>query len=60
MKGLPLDGFSIENAIILFNSRRWPLMIDPQSQANKWLKKLQSDRKLKIIKLSEDNYLRTL
>jgi dynein heavy chain len=40
MKGLPLDGFSIENAIILFNSRRWPLMIDPQSQANKWLKKL--------------------
>ena len=23
------DKFSIENAIIMFGSRRWPLMIDP-------------------------------
>ena len=27
---LPNDAFSIDNAIILKNSRRWPLMIDPQ------------------------------
>ena len=27
--GLPSDKFSIENAIIMFKSRRWPLMIDP-------------------------------
>jgi len=27
---LPNDKFSIENAIILQNSSRWPLMIDPQ------------------------------
>jgi hypothetical protein len=27
---LPNDKFSIENAIILDNSSRWPLMIDPQ------------------------------
>ena len=26
---LPSDNLSIENAIILFASRRWPLMIDP-------------------------------
>ena len=26
---LPNDAFSIENAIILKNSPRWPLMIDP-------------------------------
>ncbi len=26
---LPNDDFSIDNAIILKNSRRWPLMIDP-------------------------------
>ena len=26
---LPSDNLSIENAIILFTSRRWPLMIDP-------------------------------
>ena len=29
MDGLPTDNFSLENAIILFNSRRWPLIIDP-------------------------------
>ena len=27
--GLPNDNLSIENAIIMFKSRRWPLMIDP-------------------------------
>jgi dynein heavy chain len=27
---LPSDSFSIDNAIILENSERWPLMIDPQ------------------------------
>lgn len=40
LAGLPLDEFSTENALILFTSRRWPLMIDPQGQANRWLKKL--------------------
>jgi len=29
MAQLPSDNLSIENAIIIFTSRRWPLMIDP-------------------------------
>ena len=33
---LPNDSFSIDNAIMLERSNRWPLMIDPQNQANKW------------------------
>ena len=36
--GLPSDEFSVENAIIMDHSERWSLMIDPQMQANKWLK----------------------
>jgi ATP-binding dynein motor region len=28
--GLPNDSFSIDNAIIMAEARRWPLMIDPQ------------------------------
>lgn len=31
-EGLPSDRMSIENATILSNSERWPLMIDPQLQ----------------------------
>ena len=30
--GLPVDSFSVDNAIIVSNSRRWPLMIDPQGE----------------------------
>ena len=36
--GLPNDSFSVDNAIIISSSRRWPLLIDPQGQANKWIK----------------------
>lgn len=35
---LPNDDFSIDNAIIMNQSKRWPLMIDPQIQANNWIK----------------------
>ena len=29
--GLPNDSLSVENGVILFKSRRWSLMIDPQT-----------------------------
>lgn len=40
VEGLPSDNLSIENGIITFTSRRWPLMIDPQTQANKFIKNM--------------------
>lgn len=58
--GLPVDAFSVDNGIIVSNSRRWPLCIDPQGQANKWIKNMEKDAKLQIIKLSDSNYTRTL
>ena len=48
LAGLPTDEFSIDNAIILAKSRRWPLMIDPQGQANKWIKNMEKSNKLGI------------
>jgi dynein heavy chain len=58
--GLPTDSFSTDNAITVFNAGRWPLMIDPQGQANKWIRNTEGDNNLQIIKLSEGSYLRTL
>ena len=51
--GLPTDNFSVENAIMMSNARRWPLMIDPQGQANKWIKNMEKSQKLACIKLSD-------
>ncbi|KAK3250628.1 hypothetical protein CYMTET_40004 [Cymbomonas tetramitiformis] len=38
--GLPGDTHSVENAIIIWKSGRWPLILDPQSQASTWIRKL--------------------
>lgn len=58
--GLPIDSFSVDNGIIVSNSRRWALMIDPQRQANKWVKNMEKTNKLSVIKLSDTHYVRTL
>ncbi|KAI1899406.1 hypothetical protein AGOR_G00061450 [Albula goreensis] len=58
--GLPSDSFSIDNGIIISNARRWPLMIDPQGQANKWVKNMEKANSLHIIKLSDADFVRTL
>ncbi|CAK6963682.1 dynein axonemal heavy chain 7 [Scomber scombrus] len=58
--GLPSDSFSIDNGIMISNARRWPLMIDPQGQANKWVKNMEKANSLHIIKLSDGDFVRTL
>lgn len=58
--GLPVDGYSTDNGIIVNKSRRWPLLIDPQLQANKWVRNMEKANKLGIIKLSDANFVRTL
>ncbi|XP_015187538.1 PREDICTED: dynein beta chain, ciliary-like [Polistes dominula] len=55
-EGLPADKMSAENATILTNSSRWPLMIDPQLQGIKWIKNKYGDE-LKVLRLSQRNYL---
>lgn len=35
-------------------------MIDPQGQANKWIKNMEKANSLQLIKLSDPDYVRTL
>ncbi|KAJ1435246.1 dynein heavy chain, partial [Ochromonadaceae sp. CCMP2298] len=57
---LPNDSFSIENGIMVFTSNRWPLMIDPQGQANKWVKKMEENSSIKVVKQNQGNFVRTI
>ncbi|KAH1026251.1 hypothetical protein HUJ05_010798 [Dendroctonus ponderosae] len=58
--GLPVDNYSVENGIIATTARRYPLMIDPQGQANKWVKNMEKNNRLQVIKLTDANYVRIL
>ncbi|GAB1598116.1 dynein heavy chain 3, axonemal-like [Argonauta hians] len=58
--GLPVDSYSVENGIIVDNCGRWPLIIDPQGQANKWIKNLEFHNKLEVTKQSDANFGRVI
>lgn len=57
IKGLPADSLSVSNGIIATTSKRWPLIIDPQSQGNKWIKNMEKTNNHKVIKLSNPKFL---
>lgn len=57
LNGLPADKLSIENGIYTTNAKRWPLLIDPQSQGNRWIKK---NAGIKVVKQTQAKYLQTL
>jgi len=54
-KGLPTDTISADNSIFATQSYRWPFMIDPQNQANTWIKNVWGKEREINDDLSEDN-----
>ncbi|CAK9228319.1 unnamed protein product [Sphagnum troendelagicum] len=58
--GLPNDSFSVDNAIIMSVARRWPLLIDPQGQANNWIWNKEKKFNLQTMKLSDSDFVRKL
>mmetsp|Transcript_47704 Transcript_47704/g.108527 ORF Transcript_47704/g.108527 Transcript_47704/m.108527 type:complete len:1551 (-) Transcript_47704:45-4697(-) len=56
LQGLPTDAVSINNGVMVVRGKRWPLMIDPQAQGNKWIKKKEG-KDLKAIKMSNPKML---
>ena len=57
-EGLPADNMSTENATILTNSVKWPLMIDPQLQGIKWIKQHAKD--LVVVRLGQRAFIDTV
>lgn len=60
MDGLPHDEVSLENGIIVTQASRWPLMIDPQEQANQWIRNMEKDNNLVITKMTDPHLMRVL
>ncbi|OMJ79537.1 hypothetical protein SteCoe_20429 [Stentor coeruleus] len=60
--GLPSDKVSIENSLIIHHTLNWPLIIDPQGQASKWLKKMFTQLKVTNykVKLENTDFMSTL
>eukprot|EP00698_Gefionella_okellyi_P021809 TRINITY_DN713_c0_g3_i1.p1 TRINITY_DN713_c0_g3~~TRINITY_DN713_c0_g3_i1.p1 ORF type:complete len:2250 (-),score=595.98 TRINITY_DN713_c0_g3_i1:82-5835(-) len=57
-QGLPADSFSSDNAAVVFNSRRYCLLIDPQQQGSKWIKKMEAENNLRVLKAGDGDFLR--
>ncbi|KAL2098859.1 hypothetical protein ACEWY4_005339 [Coilia grayii] len=57
--GLPSDRMSTENALIIENGPHWPLIIDPQGQAQRWLSRKEGVR-LYNVQASNPSYMKTV
>jgi dynein heavy chain len=57
---LPNDEVSLENGILTTVAERYALCIDPQQQANKWIRNMEKDTNLLILKFGIANFLRQM
>lgn len=54
--GLPSDSVSIENGLIATKGNRWPLFIDPQLQAVKWVYNMEKENSVKVLKFKDTHF----
>lgn len=59
-EGLPSDPLSVENGAIVTSTSRWPLLIDPQLQGIRWVKKREEANGLRIVQQSQPKYIDTV
>jgi hypothetical protein len=60
VQGLPTDAFSVDNAVMAFRSRRWPLLIDPQEQGAKWVRSMCQADGLRLTTAMDAHCVRTV
>ncbi|SCU69962.1 Cytoplasmic dynein 2 heavy chain (DYNC2H1), putative [Trypanosoma equiperdum] len=56
LEGLPADDHSVQNAIMITTSAKFPLMIDPQGQALNWIRKRTERMQGKLCQLSDRTF----
>lgn len=59
-EGLPGDDHSVQNGILTTNSSRFPLCIDPQEQAVKWIKSKESKNNLTVRTFADADFMKHL
>jgi len=60
LEGLPTDKLSLENGLMTTKATRWPIMIDPQNQANAWIKNREGPNNLSTTGLSDKRFRQLL
>ncbi|XP_054274165.1 dynein axonemal heavy chain 2 [Macrosteles quadrilineatus] len=60
IQGLPTDSFSTENGIIISRGSRWPLIIDPQCQAWKWIRNMEGPNNLQLVDFGTTGYMKVV
>lgn len=60
MEGLPADSHSVQNAIMITTSSKYPLMIDPQGQALNWVRKRTESLQNKVVQLNDRTFSNSL
>ncbi|TNJ27740.1 IAD-4 Dynein heavy chain [Giardia muris] len=60
VNGLPSDNHSTENALFMYNSDKYPLLIDPQGQGTKFIRNMERDNSLTVCKASDKDLLRAI
>ena len=56
-EGLPHDSLSLENTLMIFNSTRTPLLIDPNTKATEWLKQhFGNEKSVEIVSQNDPKF----
>ncbi|CAD7970789.1 unnamed protein product [Amoebophrya sp. A120] len=58
--GLPDDELCVENAVIIYNYQRYPLILDPSGQALQWLKQEYSKKDIHVTSFLDPKFYKIL